>query len=144
MLDDDSSKLTRRCSFFLRRSQDWETKPPRDDQRWAELDLEDVYIGFLGLLQPRFVSFRLLFVLSFNATLTFTPSFFPAVISFMLGQRSLAVFTEFVEKLQVAEPANLLRLAVVRSEASAFSLPPLFAKSSTDLSLPHRSRDLLC
>ena len=34
-----------------------------------------------------------------------------AVISFMLGQRSLAVFTEFVEKLQVAEPANLLRLA---------------------------------
>lgn len=43
-----------------------------------------------------------------------------AVISFMLGQRSLAVFTEFVEKLQVAEPANLLRLAVVRSEAGQF------------------------
>ncbi|KAL7412783.1 SacI homology domain-containing protein [Mrakia frigida] len=50
-------------------------------------------------------------------TSAFSDFFSQAVISFMLGQRSLAVFTEFVEKLQVAEPANLLRLAVVRSEA---------------------------
>jgi hypothetical protein len=61
-----------------------------------------------------------------------------AVISFALGQRSIAVFTEFVEKLQVEEPANLLRLSVIRTEASGapfLSFPPLLLALQSNLTL---------
>ncbi|CED82657.1 Phosphoinositide phosphatase SAC1 [Phaffia rhodozyma] len=48
---------------------------------------------------------------------SFTDFFAQAIISFMLGQRSISIFTEFSEKLQVSEPSNLLRLSIIRAEA---------------------------
>lgn len=49
----------------------------------------------------------------------FSDFFAQAVISYTLGQRSLAIFSEFVEKLSIADAGDILRLSVVRTEASA-------------------------
>lgn len=40
-----------------------------------------------------------------------------AVISFMLGQRSLNVFSQLLEEMAVEDPANLIRLSRLRAAA---------------------------
>ena len=44
--------------------------------------------------------------------------FSQAVISFLLGQRNLSVFSEFLETLQSSEASSLIRLSRVRTAAS--------------------------
>lgn len=71
-----------------------------------------------------------------------------AVIDFALGHRGVNMFTsEYMEKMSTAEPANLLRLSIIRSEASVF----LFSTPLRCLRLPQtdfiyfvglRSRDV--
>ncbi|KAJ7582942.1 SacI homology domain-containing protein [Mycena floridula] len=53
---------------------------------------------------------------------TFSDWFCQAVIDFMLGNRSLAVFSEFLLKLQSSDPRDLIRLSKIRQEAIATSV----------------------
>ncbi|KAF9053929.1 hypothetical protein BDZ89DRAFT_1153595 [Hymenopellis radicata] len=55
-------------------------------------------------------------------TSTFSDWFCQAVIDFMLGHRTLSVFSEFLLKLQSTDPSNLIRLSKIRSEAIATSV----------------------
>lgn len=52
-------------------------------------------------------------------TSTFSDWFCQAVIDFMLGYRSLSVFSEFLLKLQSTDPRELIRLSNIRAEAIA-------------------------
>lgn len=50
-------------------------------------------------------------------TSTFSDWFCQAVIDFMLGHRTLSVFSEFLLKLQSTDPRDLIRLSKIRAEA---------------------------
>lgn len=52
-------------------------------------------------------------------TSTFSDWFHQAVIDFMLGNRTLSVFAEFLLKLQSTDPGELIRLSKIRAEALA-------------------------
>jgi len=53
---------------------------------------------------------------------TFSDWFCQAVIDFMLGNRTLSVFSEFLLKLQSTDPGDLIRLSKIRAEAIATSV----------------------
>jgi phosphatidylinositol 4-phosphatase len=55
-------------------------------------------------------------------TSTFSDWFCQAVIDFMLGYRTLSVFSEFLLKLQSTDPRDLVRLSKIRAEAIATSV----------------------
>ncbi|KAH8827011.1 SacI homology domain-containing protein [Flagelloscypha sp. PMI_526] len=53
---------------------------------------------------------------------TFSDWFSQAVIDFMLGSRTVAVFSEFLHRLQSSDPRDLIRLSKIRAEAVATSV----------------------
>jgi hypothetical protein len=53
---------------------------------------------------------------------TFSDWFCQAVIDFMLGNRTITVFSEFLLKLQSTDPSDLVRLSKIRAEAIATSV----------------------
>ncbi|KAF9014086.1 SacI homology domain-containing protein [Cyathus striatus] len=53
---------------------------------------------------------------------TFSDWFCQAVIDFMLGNRTISVFSEFLLKLQSSDPRDLIRLSKIRAEAIATSV----------------------
>jgi len=53
---------------------------------------------------------------------TFSDWFCQAVIDYMLGYRTLTVFSEFLDKLQSTDPRELIRLSKIRAEAIATSV----------------------
>ncbi|KAL0565241.1 hypothetical protein V5O48_016787 [Marasmius crinis-equi] len=55
-------------------------------------------------------------------TSTFSDWFSQAVIDFMLGNRTISVFSEFLLKLQSTDPSDLIRLSKIRAEAVATSV----------------------
>jgi hypothetical protein len=55
-------------------------------------------------------------------TSTFSDWFCQAVIDFMLGYRTLTVFSEFLLKLQSTDPRELIRLSKIRAEAVSTSV----------------------
>ncbi len=55
-------------------------------------------------------------------TSTFSDWFCQAVIDFMLGNRAISVFSEFLLKLQSSDPRDLIRLSKIRTEAIATSV----------------------
>ncbi|KAF5386792.1 hypothetical protein D9615_001600 [Tricholomella constricta] len=55
-------------------------------------------------------------------TSTFSDWFSQAVIDFMLGYRTVSVFSEFLLKLQSTDPRDLIRLSKIRAEAIATSV----------------------
>lgn len=55
-------------------------------------------------------------------TSTFSDWFTQAVIDYMLGNRNMSVFTEFLLKLQSTDPRDLIRLSKIRAEAIATSV----------------------
>lgn len=65
---------------------------------------------------------------------TFSDWFCQAVIDFMLGYRTLSVFTEFLLKLQSTDPGELMRLSRIRAEAIATSVSVLLEEGETLLS----------
>ena len=50
---------------------------------------------------------------------TFSDWFSQAVIDFMLGNRSLSVFAEFLSKLQSTDPRDRIKIDKIRAEAIA-------------------------
>jgi len=52
-------------------------------------------------------------------TSTFSDWFSQAVIDFMLGNRTISVFSEFLNKLKSTDPRDLIRLSKIRAEAIA-------------------------
>lgn len=52
-------------------------------------------------------------------TSTFADWFGQAVIDFMLGNRTITVFSEFLLKLQSSDPRDLIRISKIRAEAIA-------------------------
>lgn len=65
---------------------------------------------------------------------TFSDWFCQAVIDFMLGNRTLSVFSEFLLKLQSSDPRDLIRLSKIRSEAIATSVARVLAEGERLLS----------
>ncbi|KAJ3818742.1 SacI homology domain-containing protein [Lentinula raphanica] len=55
-------------------------------------------------------------------TSTFSDWFSQAVIDYMLGNRTISVFSEFLLKLQSTDPRDLIRLSKIRAEAIATSV----------------------
>jgi hypothetical protein len=55
-------------------------------------------------------------------TSTFSDWFSQAVIDFMLGNRTISVFSEFLNKLKTTDPRDLIRLSKIRAEAIATSV----------------------
>jgi phosphatidylinositol 4-phosphatase len=55
-------------------------------------------------------------------TSTFSDWFCQAVIDYMLGYRTLTVFSEFLLKLQSTDPRELIRLSKIRAEAVSTSI----------------------
>jgi hypothetical protein len=55
-------------------------------------------------------------------TSTFSDWFSQAVIDFMLGNRTISVFSEFLNKLKSTDPRDLIRLSKIRTEAIATSV----------------------
>lgn len=55
-------------------------------------------------------------------TSTFSDWFCQAVVDFMLGNRAISVFSEFLLKLQSSDPRDLIRLSKIRTEAIATSV----------------------
>ncbi|KAG6820641.1 hypothetical protein H0H93_013840 [Arthromyces matolae] len=55
-------------------------------------------------------------------TATFSDWFSQAVIDFMLGYRTITVFSEFLIKLQSTDPRDLIHLSKIRAEAIATSV----------------------
>ncbi|PFH51748.1 hypothetical protein AMATHDRAFT_74778 [Amanita thiersii Skay4041] len=53
---------------------------------------------------------------------TFSDWFCQAVIDFMLGNRTITVFSEFLLKLQSTDPSEMVRLSKIRAEAIATSV----------------------
>ena len=52
-------------------------------------------------------------------TSTFGDWFSQAVIDFMLGTRTISVFSEFLLRLQSTDPRDLIRISRIRAEAIA-------------------------
>ncbi|KAH7889626.1 SacI homology domain-containing protein [Phlebopus sp. FC_14] len=65
---------------------------------------------------------------------TFSDWFCQAVIDFMLGYRTLSVFSEFLLKLQTSDPRELIRLSRVRAEAIATSVSRVLEEGEAVLS----------
>lgn len=61
-------------------------------------------------------------IISRMYTATFSDWFCQAVIDFVLGNRTLSVFSEFLLKLQSTDPRDLIRLSKIRAEAIATSV----------------------
>jgi len=59
---------------------------------------------------------------------TFSDWFCQAVIDYMLGYRNLAVFSEFLLKLQSTDPLELIRLSKIRAEAISTSVSRVLAE----------------
>ena len=55
-------------------------------------------------------------------TSTFSDWFSQAVIDYVLGNRTLSVFSEFLLKLRSSDPRDLIRLSRIRAEAIATSV----------------------
>ena len=55
-------------------------------------------------------------------TSTFSDWFCQAVIDFMLGNRTVSVFSEFLLKLKSTDPRDLIQLSKIRAEAIATSV----------------------
>jgi len=55
-------------------------------------------------------------------TSTFSDWFSQAVIDYVLGNRNLSVFSEFLLRLQSTDPRDLIRLSRIRAEAIATSV----------------------
>ncbi|KAF9469322.1 SacI homology domain-containing protein [Collybia nuda] len=67
-------------------------------------------------------------------TSTFSDWFCQAVIDFMLGNRTLSVFSEFLLKLQSSDPRDLIRLSKIRAEAIATSVSRVLSEGERLLS----------
>ncbi|KAK7020499.1 SacI homology domain-containing protein [Favolaschia claudopus] len=67
-------------------------------------------------------------------TSTFSDWFCQAVIDFMLGNRTLSVFSEFLLKLQSTDPRDLIRLSKIRAEAIATSVSRVLSEGERLLS----------
>lgn len=67
-------------------------------------------------------------------TSTFSDWFSQAVIDFMLGNRSMSVFSEFLLKLKSTDPRDLIRLSKIRAEAIATSVSRVLPESEQLLS----------
>ncbi|KAG6852944.1 hypothetical protein C0991_007954 [Blastosporella zonata] len=67
-------------------------------------------------------------------TATFSDWFSQAVIDFMLGYRTISVFSEFLLKLQSTDPRDLIRLSKIRAEAIATSVSRVLAEGERLLS----------
>jgi hypothetical protein len=67
-------------------------------------------------------------------TSTFSDWFSQAVIDFMLGYRTLSVFSEFLLKLQSTDPRDLIRLSKIRTEAIATSVSRVLSEGERLLS----------
>ncbi|KAJ7449948.1 SacI homology domain-containing protein [Mycena latifolia] len=67
-------------------------------------------------------------------TSTFSDWFCQAVIDFMLGNRTVSVFAEFLLKLQSTDPRDLIRLSKIRAEAIATSVSRVLAEGERLLS----------
>ncbi|KAF7305034.1 hypothetical protein MKEN_01218400 [Mycena kentingensis (nom. inval.)] len=67
-------------------------------------------------------------------TSTFSDWFCQAVIDFMLGNRTLSVFSEFLNKLQSSDPRDLIRLSKIRAEAISTSVARVLAEGERLLS----------
>jgi len=65
---------------------------------------------------------------------TFSDWFSQAVIDFMLGNRTLSVFSEFLLKLQSTDPRDLIRLSRIRADAIATSVSRVIAEDERLLS----------
>lgn len=65
---------------------------------------------------------------------TFSDWFSQAVIDFMLGYRTLSVFSEFLLKLQSTDPSERIRIYKIRAEAIATSVSRCLAEGETLLS----------
>ncbi|KAF9227842.1 hypothetical protein BS17DRAFT_800025 [Gyrodon lividus] len=65
---------------------------------------------------------------------TFSDWFCQAVIDFMLGYRTISVFSEFLLKLQSTDPRELIRLSRIRAEAIATSVSCILDEGETLLS----------
>ncbi|KIL00905.1 hypothetical protein PAXRUDRAFT_128798 [Paxillus rubicundulus Ve08.2h10] len=65
---------------------------------------------------------------------TFSDWFCQAVIDFMLGYRTITVFSEFLLKLQSTDPRELIRLSRIRAEAIATSVSRVLDEGETLLS----------
>jgi hypothetical protein len=59
---------------------------------------------------------------------TFSDWFCQAVIDFILGHRTISVFSEFLHKLQSTDPRDLIRLSKIRAEAIATSVDRVLAE----------------
>jgi hypothetical protein len=67
-------------------------------------------------------------------TSTFSDWFCQAVIDFMIGYRTLSVFSEFLLKLQSTDPRDLIRLSRIRAEAVATSVSRVLTEGERLLS----------
>lgn len=67
-------------------------------------------------------------------TSTFSDWFSQAVIDFMLGNRTISVFSEFLNKLKSTDPRDLIRLSKIRAEAIATSVSRVLAEGEPLLS----------
>lgn len=65
---------------------------------------------------------------------TFSDWFCQAVIDFVLGYRTLSVFSEFLLKLQSTDPRELIRLSRIRAGAIATSVSAVLEEGETLLS----------
>ena len=65
---------------------------------------------------------------------TFSDWFCQAVIDFVLGYRTLTVFSEFLLKLQSTDPRELIRLSRIRAGAIATSVSAVLEEGETLLS----------
>ncbi|KAF9246453.1 SacI homology domain-containing protein [Melanogaster broomeanus] len=65
---------------------------------------------------------------------TFSDWFCQAVIDFMLGHRTISVFSEFLLNLQSTDPRELIRLSKIRAEAIATSVSRVLEEGETLLS----------
>lgn len=61
-------------------------------------------------------------------TSTFGDWFSQAVIDYVLGHRTISVFSEFLHKLQSTDPSDLIRLSKIRAEAIATSVDRVLAE----------------
>lgn len=67
-------------------------------------------------------------------TSTFSDWFSQAVIDYILGNRTISVFSEFLLKLQSTDPRDLIRLSKIRAEAIATSVSRCLAEGERLLS----------
>ena len=67
-------------------------------------------------------------------TSTFSDWFSQAVIDYILGDRTLSVFSEFLLKLQSSDPRDLIRLSRIRAEAIATSVARVLTEGERLLS----------